>query len=73
MAGKVGRVIRVDKTTAVEGRASFARVCVELDLTKPIAARGALDDYIQVVEYEGIHIICFQYSSNMLSMWEVWA
>lgn len=33
---KIGRTVKVDKTTLIASRGKFARVCVEVDLKKPL-------------------------------------
>lgn len=38
----------------------FARVCVEIDLTKPLVAKFWLDKRWYSVEYEGLHLICYK-------------
>lgn len=43
---KLGGMLKIDKVTSLESRGQFARICVELDLAKPllpkIIARGVL-------------------------------
>ncbi|KAJ0970134.1 hypothetical protein J5N97_023011 [Dioscorea zingiberensis] len=36
LAASLGKVVKVDVTTMVADRAKFARVCVDIDLTKPL-------------------------------------
>lgn len=36
---QIGRTIKVDDTTIYAMRGKFARVCVEVDLTKPLKGR----------------------------------
>lgn len=42
VGGKVGRPINIDTATSLVSRASFARVCVEIDITKPFLANFTL-------------------------------
>lgn len=35
---RIARTLKVDKTTLIASRGKFARVCVEVDLTKPLKA-----------------------------------
>lgn len=54
-----GRPIKVDSTTATVSRARFARVCVEVDLEKPLLSKFRLGKKVHHVQYEGISTICF--------------
>nr|XP_029144560.1 uncharacterized protein LOC114924350 [Arachis hypogaea] len=55
----IGRTVKVDDNTAKMSRGKFARLCVEVDLTKPLMGRYMIDGEDFQVEYEGIHQICF--------------
>ncbi|XP_057745166.1 uncharacterized protein LOC130963034 [Arachis stenosperma] len=55
----IGRTIKVDSNTADICRGKFARLCVELDLPAPWFHIIPLMGVKYVVEYEGIHNICF--------------
>ncbi|XP_057456177.1 uncharacterized protein LOC130747298 [Lotus japonicus] len=54
----IGRPIKVDMTTLSGDRGRFARICVELDLTKAVIGRICIEDFWYKVEYEGLHVIC---------------
>ncbi|KAL0391297.1 UNVERIFIED_CONTAM: hypothetical protein Slati_4575900 [Sesamum latifolium] len=54
IGNRIGRAVKVDETMAASRR--YARVCVEVDLTKPLVS---LLGFAQAVEYEGLHQICF--------------
>ncbi|XP_057432639.1 uncharacterized protein LOC130725428 [Lotus japonicus] len=54
----IGTPIRVDINTLQGDRGRFARICVELDLTKPIFGKIMIEDFWYNIEYEGLHIIC---------------
>lgn len=58
IASVIGKPIRVDKNTLNIERGRFARVCVEIDLTKPVVGKYSLDEQWYMVEYEGLHLIC---------------
>lgn len=60
ISSKVGKVVKLDRTTQNMMRGSFARVCVELDLTKALCASVIIGKHTQRVEYEGLQLICFQ-------------
>ncbi|XP_050226208.1 uncharacterized protein LOC126676119 [Mercurialis annua] len=55
----VGRVIKIDYCTEAAERGKFARIAVELDLSKPLVSQFCLDKRIQFVEYECLPRICF--------------
>lgn len=59
LASRIGTPIKVDINTRLATRARFAKVCIEIDLTKSLDAKFCLDDNCYSVEYEGIHTICF--------------
>lgn len=40
-------------------RGKFARVYVEVDLDKPLVGKLHILDYTQLVEYKGLHFVCF--------------
>ncbi|XP_031116795.1 uncharacterized protein LOC116020462 [Ipomoea triloba] len=60
VGGKIGRPINIDMATSLVSRASFARVCVEVDITKPLLAKFTLRNRVRPIVYEGLHLICFQ-------------
>ncbi|XP_019172106.1 PREDICTED: uncharacterized protein LOC109167539 [Ipomoea nil] len=56
---RVGRPVRVDFTTSLISKGMFARVCVEIDISKPLLSKFTLEEKVWPIEYEGIHLICF--------------
>ncbi|XP_020679216.1 uncharacterized protein LOC110097278 [Dendrobium catenatum] len=62
MAAGVGEPLYMDKQTKRWDRCAFARVCVQLDLSKKLPkgvwANGLGGAFFQPVEYEGIPLIC---------------
>lgn len=42
-------------------RGQFARICVEIDLSKPVVGKIWLRDHWHRVEYEGLHLVCAKY------------
>ncbi|XP_057432779.1 uncharacterized protein LOC130725578 [Lotus japonicus] len=58
VAQVIGTPIRVDINTLRGERGRFARICVELDLSKPVYGKIMIEDYWYNIEYEGLHIIC---------------
>lgn len=59
LASSIGTLVKIDINTRLATCARFAKVCVEVDLTKPLVARFNLDHKWFYVEYEGIHLICY--------------
>lgn len=58
LASIIGKPVRVDQNTVRIEKGRFARVCVEIDLTKPVIGKIWLRDHWYRVEYEGLHLIC---------------
>lgn len=54
----LGRAIRVDSTTLRVERAKFARVCVEINLKKPLKGTIVVNGGRYLVSYEGLANIC---------------
>ncbi|CAN1162625.1 hypothetical protein LINPERHAP2_LOCUS24598 [Linum perenne] len=57
---RIGKTIRVDSTTLFGSRGNYARLCVEVDLHKPLVSKYRLHRRVRRVEYEGLHEICFE-------------
>lgn len=55
----VGKAIKVDTITAEMIKARYAWVCVELNLNGPLPPNVLIWGRKQVIEYEGLHHICF--------------
>ena len=55
----IGPVLRIDSYTASGSRASFARLCVQIDLSKPLVNLVRMGRLRQKVMYEGISALCF--------------
>lgn len=64
----VRRALYVDNTTLSATRGKYARVCAEIDLSKPLLAKYKLKLRVHKIEYEGLHNTCFScgiYGHNM--------
>ncbi|KAI8527241.1 hypothetical protein RHMOL_Rhmol12G0060300 [Rhododendron molle] len=59
IADKLGKRLKVDNKTVISARGSYARICVELDLSKPLEPSIAVGKFDYMLEYEHIHLICF--------------
>ncbi|XP_023893285.1 uncharacterized protein LOC112005271 [Quercus suber] len=55
----IGPVLRVDSNTASEARGQFARICIQVNLDKPLITSILLEGVVQEVRYEGISTLCF--------------
>ncbi|XP_031124237.1 uncharacterized protein LOC116026951 [Ipomoea triloba] len=56
----IGTARKVDHATSMASRGLFARVSVEVDITKPLLARFTLRNKRRTIEYEGLHLVCFK-------------
>lgn len=67
LGDRIGKTLKVDMNTLTDfhsrnsrvERGKFARICVELDLQKPLVPKVIFADAIFNVEYEGLGKICF--------------
>lgn len=50
----------MDPNTSYATRGKFARVCVEIDLNKPLVPKIYVGGNWQTIEYEGLNLICFK-------------
>ncbi|CAN1154343.1 hypothetical protein LINPERHAP2_LOCUS19960 [Linum perenne] len=55
----IGRTIRLDLATSKGSRYRYVRVCVEVDLTKPLLGKYMIEDRIFKIEYESLENVCF--------------
>ena len=55
----IGKVARIDNTTATAQRGQFTRLSVELDLSKPLLSKFWFKGRIWKIQYEGIRMICY--------------
>ena len=52
-------MLRVDTHTASEARGRFTRLCVQVDVNKPLVTTIKIGKLEQAVCYEGIQKLCF--------------
>ncbi|CAN1348896.1 hypothetical protein LINPERPRIM_LOCUS41635 [Linum perenne] len=55
----IGKTVKIDMATTEGARGRYARVCVEVDLSKPLTGKYMIEDRILNVEYESLEYICF--------------
>lgn len=60
IGSKIGKVLRVDKSTTQAERGQFTRISVEIDLTKPLFSKFWLKGRIWRIQYEGLRMVCFK-------------
>ncbi|KAI9120679.1 hypothetical protein K1719_007712 [Acacia pycnantha] len=58
LGNSIGKAIRLDIHTAQRSRGKFARLCVELDLTKPLVPEFYVEGQVLSVEYESLGSLC---------------
>lgn len=56
----VGEPKSIDEATSLVSRARFAKMCIEVDITKPLLSKYKLRRRMRRIEYEGIHLVCFK-------------
>lgn len=55
---RIGRTVKVDKTTIKQERGKYARICVTVNLAKPLLAMLRIQGSSYKLEYEGLHLLC---------------
>lgn len=55
----IGNVLRIDSHTALESRGRYARLCVQVDINRPLVNTLLIGNFRQAVIYEGISRLCF--------------
>ncbi|KAI9119913.1 hypothetical protein K1719_009302 [Acacia pycnantha] len=56
----VGKMIKLDRSTSVYDKGGFARICVEIDLKKPLLPSYKIFNEERPIVYEGLHQVCFR-------------
>lgn len=52
-------MLKIDKVTTIQARGEFTKICVELDLDKPLKPKVIARGYLLNLQCEGLHVICF--------------
>ncbi|GAU35495.1 hypothetical protein TSUD_384500 [Trifolium subterraneum] len=55
---RVGKTVKVDKNTLTQERGKYARLCVQVNLTKPLLVMFTIKNRKYNIEYEGLHLLC---------------
>lgn len=58
--GNKGRAIKIDRTTSSGSRGLSRRICFQISLCKLLILFVEILGHMQKIEYEGLHIICFE-------------
>ncbi|EOY22292.1 Uncharacterized protein TCM_014510 [Theobroma cacao] len=56
---RIGKSVKIDRTTSSQSKGKFARLCVEIDLKKPLIPKIFIGGRWQKIEYEGLKMLCF--------------
>lgn len=59
IGSSLGTMLKIDKLTSIHSRGQFAHICVEMDLEKPLVPFIMIRGHKILLEYEGLHSICF--------------
>ncbi|XP_058733622.1 uncharacterized protein LOC131605262 [Vicia villosa] len=55
---RIGKTVKVDNTTRKQERGRYARICVTVNLSKPLVAMLKVQACCYKIEYEGLHLLC---------------
>ena len=55
----IGRVLRIDTHTTMEAQGKYTRLCIQIDINKPLVNTILIGNFEQAVIYEGIQKLCF--------------
>ncbi|XP_021275621.1 uncharacterized protein LOC110410309 [Herrania umbratica] len=61
IGNELGRILKINRTAYQATRRKFARMCVEIDLNKPLVPKIFIGGRWQKVEYERLRILCFHF------------
>ena len=59
VGSKIGKPVRIDDATSIVSRGHYARICMEMDLLKPLVINFKLRRKVRKLEYEGFHLVYF--------------
>lgn len=59
VGASLGVMLKIDRLTSIHSRGQFARLCMELDLEKPVVPQVKVRGVVLNLVYEGLHTICF--------------
>ncbi|KAI9108176.1 hypothetical protein K1719_021049 [Acacia pycnantha] len=56
----IGKMIKIDRSTSIYDKGEFARICVGVDLQKPLLPAFTAFGKNKQLVYEGLHSVCFE-------------
>lgn len=59
VGAKLGSLLKIDRLTSIHSRGQFARICVEIDLSKKLVPTIKVMGAVLKLEYEGLHVVYF--------------
>ncbi|XP_019178357.1 PREDICTED: uncharacterized protein LOC109173571 [Ipomoea nil] len=59
LGNRIRRTVRDDQATSLVSRGKFTRICIEIDMRKPLISKFTYKEKVRQVAYEGIHLVCF--------------
>lgn len=57
---KIGKVVKIDRHTEAMSGGQHIRLCVEVDISKPLLSKFRLNRRVWMIQYEGLRQICFK-------------
>ncbi|CAI0626847.1 unnamed protein product [Linum tenue] len=60
IGSRIGKPIRVDQATSTGARSDYARVCVQVDITRPLLSQFTIKGKMYFIQYEGLEKICLK-------------
>ncbi|CAI0435628.1 unnamed protein product [Linum tenue] len=60
IGSRIGKPIRVDQATSCGARSDYARVCVQVDITRPLLSQFTIKGKKYFIQYEGLEKICLK-------------
>ncbi|CAN1128862.1 hypothetical protein LINPERHAP2_LOCUS4897 [Linum perenne] len=55
----IGKTVKLDLATSEGARCRYARICVEVDVTKPLLGKFMIEVRVFKIEYESLENVCF--------------
>ncbi|KAI9124595.1 hypothetical protein K1719_004517 [Acacia pycnantha] len=56
----IGKIIKIDRSTSIYDKGEFARICVEIDLQKPLLPVFTVSGEDKQIVHECLHLVCFE-------------
>ncbi|XP_019238338.1 PREDICTED: uncharacterized protein LOC109218431 [Nicotiana attenuata] len=60
VGNKIGKLLSVDNCTSFKTRGRYARLCVEIQLDKPLSSHVYIGNQKQYILYEGLNLLCIK-------------